>query len=182
MACAGRSPCCGRRWRAEATPNNDPLRCRVGKLLRHPPLFYPTVAVWDRTAVGGARAYPLYGGGPRIDLSGGREWESNPPEAVEQPLPDLKSGRPTGDVSPPCQTGVRRTRKVIAPFIMASVSSSWPVFHGHGRDCPGRPLRHGRCVDGRDKPGHHAGCADGTDGADGADGAGPQRQEAMAMS
>lgn len=33
---------------------------------------------------------------------GGGEWESNPPRTVCQPLPDLKSGRPTGDASPPC--------------------------------------------------------------------------------
>ena len=32
---------------------------------------------------------------------GGREWESNPPKTGSRPLPDLKSGRPTGDDSPP---------------------------------------------------------------------------------
>src|SRR4029450_1895624 len=33
--------------------------------------------------------------------AGGREWESNPPRTVSRPFPDLKSGRPTGDASPP---------------------------------------------------------------------------------
>jgi hypothetical protein len=33
---------------------------------------------------------------------GGREWESNPPKTGSRPLPDLKSGRPTGDESLPC--------------------------------------------------------------------------------
>src|SRR6185295_1480985 len=33
--------------------------------------------------------------------AGGREWESNPPRTVSRPFPDLKSGRPTRDVSPP---------------------------------------------------------------------------------
>ena len=28
---------------------------------------------------------------------GGREWESNPPKTAWRPLPDLKSGRPTGE-------------------------------------------------------------------------------------
>src|SRR4029077_593860 len=32
---------------------------------------------------------------------GGREWESNPPETGSLPHTDLKSGRPTGDDSPP---------------------------------------------------------------------------------
>ena len=32
---------------------------------------------------------------------GGREWESNPPKTGSRPLPDLKSGRPTGDDSLP---------------------------------------------------------------------------------
>ena len=37
--------------------------------------------------------------------SGGREWESNPPGTGSLPHSDLKSGRPTGDDSPPfCQS------------------------------------------------------------------------------
>ena len=36
---------------------------------------------------------------------GGREWEFNPPGTVSLPHPDLKSGRPTGDVSLPKADG-----------------------------------------------------------------------------
>lgn len=35
------------------------------------------------------------------ESDGGSEWESNPPETVSRPLPDLKSGHPTGDASLP---------------------------------------------------------------------------------
>jgi hypothetical protein len=45
---------------------------------------------------------------PRARQVGGREWESNPRRAVLRPLPDLKSGRPTGDVSPPTQKPIGR--------------------------------------------------------------------------
>src|SRR5579871_2390461 len=43
------------------------------------------------------------GGGDHRALreGGGREWESNPPRTGSRPLPDLKSGRPTGDASLP---------------------------------------------------------------------------------
>jgi hypothetical protein len=34
-------------------------------------------------------------------VSGGREWESNPPKTGSRPLPDLKSGRSTGNASLP---------------------------------------------------------------------------------
>ena len=44
---------------------------------------------------------------PRSWRCGGREWESNPPRTGSRPLPDLKSGRPTGDDSLP-EIGCRR--------------------------------------------------------------------------
>src|SRR5215475_8651600 len=38
---------------------------------------------------------------PALPKHGGREWESNPTRTGSRPLPDLKSGRPTGDASLP---------------------------------------------------------------------------------
>src|SRR3982750_2716695 len=56
-----------------------------------------------RQSFGGALGFrasgPLGNGGGFC--CGGGEWESNPPRTVRQPLPDLKSGRPTGSASPP---------------------------------------------------------------------------------
>ena len=47
--------------------------------------------------------------------TGGREWESNPPETGSLPHSDLKSGRPTGDDSPPsARTGFGRSEQIQA--------------------------------------------------------------------
>src|SRR5579875_37738 len=49
------------------------------------------------------RKQPIHGISHEVfPRAGGREWGSNPPRAGLRPLPDLKSGRPTGGVSLPC--------------------------------------------------------------------------------
>lgn len=47
-------------------------------------------------------------------ISGGREWESNPPETVQPPHTDLKSARPTGDDSLP-KSGEKTTLTRTSP-------------------------------------------------------------------
>lgn len=49
-----------------------------------------------------SQQHPRHGGN-----SGGRERESNPPRAAEQPQPALKAGRPTGAASLPSASIVR---------------------------------------------------------------------------
>ena len=50
-------------------------------------------------------ANPLNSAAPKDPMravtAGGGEWESNPPETGSLPHTDLKSGRPTGNNSPP---------------------------------------------------------------------------------
>src|SRR4029077_10809527 len=43
--------------------------------------------------------------------AGGRERESTPPRTGSRPLPDLKSGRPTGDDSLPCVSSAGRRNR-----------------------------------------------------------------------
>src|SRR5262245_54023990 len=65
----------------------------------------PVLSLGDlRPRRGGLESVEKGHGGERhraVPKCGGREWESNPPRTGSRPLPDLKSGRPTGDASLP---------------------------------------------------------------------------------
>lgn len=51
-----------------------------------------------------------------VTTYGGREWESNPPETVSLPHPDLKSGRPTRDDSPP-SVQIQPSKQIQSMFV-----------------------------------------------------------------
>ena len=59
---------------------------------------------------------------------GGREWESNPPETVSLPHPDLKSGRPTRDDSPPWPK-LNQSKQIQSMFVDAA---QVPLTQGYG--------------------------------------------------
>src|SRR5271169_981912 len=61
--------------------------------------------------------------------AGGREWVSNPPRTGLRPLPDLKSGRPTGDESLPHRAIAEKiaTTRVDAPQIAATRGYAVPI-------------------------------------------------------
>ena len=63
--------------------------------------------------------------------TGGREWELNPPKTGSLPHTDLKSGRPTGDDSPPCASSPLSEPTSNRSKRAGLISTQIPLPQGH---------------------------------------------------